>query len=92
MLLTVMVATTVSGQDSLNNRLILAAGRGQLATVRGLIGQGANVNAHSADGNTALIKAVHTRRTGVVQLLVAKGADVNGKTRNGFTALLAAAY
>jgi ankyrin repeat protein len=92
LVLAVMAVATVSGEESLNDRLILAARQGNLSAVRSLIERGAELNAQSAEGNTALIQAVHARNADVVKWLLSKGADVNRKTNVGFTALMAAAY
>ena len=55
--------------------------------VKLLLGAGADVNAVSTDGCTALIDAVICGAKGSVEILIAAGADVNMKDNNGFTAL-----
>ena len=88
--LAVIALGTVSGAESPNERLILAARQGKLSAVRGLIERGAELNAQSANGNTALIEAVHAGHADVVQWLLSKGADVNRKTHAGYQSYRAA--
>ena len=60
-----------------------------LSTERGklLLAAGADVNAVSTDGCTALIDAVTCGAKTNVKILIAAGADVNKKDKSGFTAL-----
>lgn len=57
-----------------------------------LLAKGADVNAKSNSGSTALIYASMANPTAnqreVVQLLLANGADVNAKSEDGWTALM----
>jgi ankyrin repeat protein len=69
--------------------LMHAAAVGNLATLRVLIDKGADVNARSANGATALMWAVNDLDK--VRLLVERGADVNAVSENGRSALLLAA-
>ena len=55
--------------------------------VKLLLAAGANVNAVSTDGCTALIDAVTCGAKENVKILIAAGADVNKKDKSGFTAL-----
>jgi hypothetical protein len=55
-----------------------------------LLAQGANINAASHDGRTALMLASLHGREEVDLLLLAQGADVNAVTRDGHTALMLA--
>ena len=55
--------------------------------VKLLLGAGADVNAASSDGCTALIDAVTCGAKGSVEILIAAGADVNKKDNSGHTAL-----
>lgn len=67
--------------------LIYAATGGKDAMVTWLLAEGANINATSANGTTALMMAVREGRSNVVALLIAKGADVNKRNENGASAL-----
>ncbi len=67
--------------------LIYAATGGKDSMVAYLLAEGANINATSANGTTALMMAVREGRYSVVTLLIAKGADVNKRNENGASAL-----
>ena len=67
--------------------LIYAATGGKDAMVTYLLAEGANINATSANGTTALMMAVRESRYNVVTLLIAKGANVNKRNENGASAL-----
>lgn len=84
-----------SGKEG--NKLHLGAGKqrvekwnpkdpGVLEISRALIEKGANVNAVSETGVTALILAASHNNTPIVGLLAQSGADVNVKTKDGKTA------
>lgn len=64
--------------------LMDAAAKGDLARVRDLLAQGADVNAMGRSGLTALMAAANAA---VAEALIAKGADVNAKGPTGLTAL-----
>ena len=49
---------------------------------------GANINATSCDGYSALIKASKEGNTDLIEFLIENGADINAKTAHGFTPLL----
>ena len=68
-----------------------AAQRQDVAALRGLIKQGARVNAPQADGTTALHWAAHWGDAETVKLLLAAGADVKATNRYGATPLSEAA-
>lgn len=59
--------------------LIEAAGAGDLASVRRLLAEGADVSARDARGRTALIAAAYADRLEVARALIAAGADVNAQ-------------
>ncbi len=62
-----------------------AAQKGDLASVKSLIQQKADVNAQQADGATALQWAAYRNDTGLADALIAAGADVRKANREGAT-------
>ncbi|MBC8869960.1 MAG: ankyrin repeat domain-containing protein [Planctomycetes bacterium] len=71
--------------------LLVAAAFGRLEAARTLIEKGANVNAKSNDGATALHGAAFFCHTEMVKLLLVKGAEVDAKNKKGETPLDAVA-
>jgi ankyrin repeat protein len=67
--------------------LIAAASDGDANAVQVLLARGADVNAKTNNGQTALMLASGYRHLDVVQALLAAGADVNAKDSRGRTAL-----
>jgi ankyrin repeat protein len=67
-----------------------AAMKGDIALVRSLLQQKAEVNQSQVDGTTALHWAVRQDRLDMVNLLIEAGADVKAATRFGVTPLLLA--
>ena len=67
--------------------LIYAATGGFDPVVSYLLAEGANINAPSPNGTTALMMAVRESKGSTVELLIAKGADVNRRNQNDATAL-----
>jgi ankyrin repeat protein len=67
-----------------------ASGEGHLDIVRALLAEGADVNAKTNDGTTALLLASRNGHLDVVQVVLAKGAEVNAKDNKGVTALMGA--
>lgn len=65
----------------------MAASYGHTEAVKALIAAGADVNAKTNDGKTALMKAASRQDIETVKILIAAGADVNVKTEDGQTAL-----
>ena len=55
-----------------------------------LISYGANVNAQSHDGRSALMQAADSGQLGAAAFLLKHGADVNAKGSDGETALMLA--
>jgi beta-lactamase regulating signal transducer with metallopeptidase domain len=71
--------------------LLLAAAMGNVAEMRSLLDQGADVNYENDHGITALTQAAQAGRTEVVQELLARGAQVDHPRAPGDTALMLAA-
>ena len=59
-----------------------AAAMGDLAAVRRLIGEGADLDGADGAGQTALLIAVDNNRIGVAKALIAAGADINAQAAN----------
>ena len=78
--------------DSRNSLLIRAAQTGNLATAEALIAQGADVNAATKVGTTALMNAAAQGHLAVVQLLMDRGASINKNRTDGFAALTFAVF
>lgn len=86
-------ATTVLAQKGdASPGLIEAARNGDLRTVRALVAKGANVNARSPMGFSALSGAAGKGHTEVVKFLLENGVNVNEKLRFGTNALDQAAF
>lgn len=75
---------------TLDEQLIQAAGHGDIAAVKSLLDQGADVNAKDRHGVPALWLASKMNHPDIVRQLLERGADVNAKDRDGVTALMAA--
>ncbi len=67
------------GKESLKEKLIESAGRGDLDEIETLLSYGTDVNATIEPGLTALHKAKMAGRKDAVELLLKKGADPNIK-------------
>ncbi|MCC6870190.1 MAG: ankyrin repeat domain-containing protein, partial [Burkholderiales bacterium] len=67
--------------------LIYAATGGRNDVVEYLLAQGAQINAVSPNGTSALMMAVREGKGSTVTLLIARGADVNHRNENGASAL-----
>lgn len=83
-------AQAFAGHFSSNSDLITAAWRGDLAAVKTLLTQGANVDARSR-GMTALIASAWGGNVEVTKALLAAGANVNAVDDDGGSALCRAA-
>lgn len=73
-------------EDNLSE-LMLAAAEGDLVRVKELCAYGADVNAESTSGTTALMYAVRNDHAAVAQFLVSAKADLHRKSEKGTTAL-----
>ncbi len=67
--------------------LIYSATGGHDDLVRYLLAEGANVNAQSPNGTSALMMAVREAHSSTVALLLANRADVNHRNQNGASAI-----
>jgi ankyrin repeat protein len=66
--------------------LMLAAGRGDVGTLRLLLARGADVDLQPATGWTALMRACNAGRLDCARLLLRAGADPNLRNIEGYTA------
>lgn len=73
-----------------DTRLVEAAKRDDLGSVKALIKAKHALNVQESDGSTALLWAAHDRSPGVVRTLLSAGADANQANRYGITPLLEA--
>lgn len=72
----------------LNEPLAIAAGEGNISTVKFLLKLGASPNAEGVDGtNTALTAAAEAGHAEMVRLLLQRGADPSRKDGEGHTPL-----
>jgi serine/threonine-protein phosphatase 6 regulatory ankyrin repeat subunit B len=63
---------------------------GAYAEVKRSLEEGADVNAQTKEGYTALMMASVMGHTEIAKLLIEEGADVNAQTKDGWTALMRA--
>ena len=77
--------------ETLNRDLLNAAETGNAEDIRHWLGAGADVNAATPSGVTALMMAAFGGHEDVVRLLLVNGAKVNIQSENGVTALISAA-
>lgn len=86
-------ASTANSREPVDTRTWLsAAAQGDEALVRALLAAGADVNAASEDGETALVRAASKGHLHIVQLLLEAGADPNARREDGFNALGVAVF
>ncbi len=69
-----------------------AAEAGDVGGIESLLAMGADVNAASDGGETALMRAASKGRLEAVRLLLDAGANLEARSENGFTALVVAAF
>jgi ankyrin repeat protein len=67
-----------------------AAARGDVAALRALLDEGADVDARDRHGNTALMIAAHKNHLEAVRALAAAGADLDRTAKYGLSALMLA--
>jgi ankyrin repeat protein len=89
--LTAGTDVNLKDEDGELTPLQMAAGEGQKEIAELLIAKGADVNAMTADGLTALFAAILGPHKEIAELLIAKGADVNARGFLGMTPLNMAA-
>lgn len=80
-----------AGEDEISP-LETAAGEGHLDVLKAMIEHGADVDAPSSNGRTALIYAVSQNKVGAIDMLVAAGAKIEARDVVGRTALHHAAH
>ena len=68
------------------NELMICAAKGDVIRARDLVAYGADVNALSNSGATALVYAARNNHRSVAEFLISVGADVNATTVKGSTA------
>lgn len=71
--------------------LMVAAQSGDLASAKKAIAAGANVNAMSGNGLSAIMYAAAKGHTDIVRLLLKAGANIEAKAKNSVTPLMLAA-
>jgi uncharacterized protein len=87
-------AGLAAAQDTtadVNRQLLNAVSKGDSASVRILLDNGANVEAKDANGSTPLVLAAERNDIAMVKLLLEKGAAAGAKDQQGDTALIQAA-
>jgi ankyrin repeat protein len=82
----------VSKSDAINNGLLQAATYGDLEGVKSYLERGADINAKTNNGCTALMFAIGGDYLGIAKFLLDSGADVNAKDIDGWTALMYASW
>ena len=82
-LLAVAVTPTISPAAPVDAPIADAAMRGDIESVRSLLGRGADVNAVQGDGSTALHWAAYLEDLDMARLLLEAGANVGVETRLG---------
>ena len=76
----------------LDEVFVETAEKGNLDWLQCLLKSGANINATSWDGYSALIKASKEGNIDLIEFLIENGADINAKDSYGLTALMNAAF
>ena len=76
----------------INQLMIPAARKGEIAVLQELIFQKADLNVRDEKGYTPLIIACYNNQYAAAELLLRNGADVNAGDMGGNTALMGAAF
>jgi ankyrin repeat protein len=79
-------------REELNSELIAAAVEGNIARVKTLLDEGADINAQDSKGMTPLHIVVESDSPLNVERIVNLGADVNARDNRGWTPLHLAAF
>jgi ankyrin repeat protein len=74
-------------QIALNNQLLSAASRGQVAAIEALLATGADMHAVDEDGYTPLHLAAWNGQVAAIEALLAAGAHVHAVDEHGYTPL-----
>src|SRR6516164_10346526 len=77
LLVLLLVPSTVRAAEDLNEQLLIAARKSDVPAVKMLLEKGADVNAKTSYGVTALSFAADRGSLEVVKILLEHGADVN---------------
>lgn len=88
----VVTSDRATGRADLNMQMIEAARRGDLAAVTSLVAKGADVNARTSLGYSALSGASGNGHTAIVRFFLDKGVNVNERLRGGTNALDEASF
>lgn len=80
----------LSPREKQIEKMVLAAGLGEIILVKRFIEQGVPIDALDTKGESALICAAKNKRNDLVKLLIQLGADVNLQSEDGTTALIEA--
>lgn len=86
-----LIAKGANTKEAENAYLIQAADTGDVNKVENCINIGANLEAKSMEGDTALIIASKCGHASIVKLLIEEGADINAGNIEGKTPLIMAA-
>ncbi len=87
----IVVALGASGAADASP-LFEAAGRGDVAVVEKLLGEGVEVDQRARNAETPLIAAALAGETATAEILISHGADIMARNKGGLTPLHAAAY
>lgn len=89
--LMVIISAGVAYGGGLDRKLAETISAGDIAQLKVLLDQGADINARNKEGETLLMLAALEGRAEIVRFLIDRGADVKARDGFGATALLYAA-